>query len=92
MLNEYVNNTYIHSSLHMTYAEILEPVLYYIIGHNSCNELLNILDDEIRSSVGKCFQGRIARTINIINGYHPSIEIYVSQNEQINNIILNIKQ
>ena len=91
LLLNYSLEDYIHSVLQMKYSEILEPVLYFIINHEHKEELLKILDQEIIESQGKCLQGRISRTINILNGYHDSIKINISDNEQISNLIINLQ-
>jgi len=91
LLLNYSLEDYIHSVLQMKYSEILEPVLYFIINHEHKEELLKILDQEIIESQGKCLQGRISRTINILNGYHDSVKINISDNEQISNLIINLQ-
>jgi len=91
LLLNYSLENYIHSVLQMKYFEILEPILYFIINHEHKEELLKILDQEIIESQGKCLQGRISRTINILNGYHDSIKINISDNEQISNLIINLQ-
>jgi hypothetical protein len=67
------------------------PVLDYIDNHQNKPDLLMILQDEMMASEGKCFQGRLARLINVINGYHPSVHINISTNEQIGNIIIMLR-
>jgi len=91
LLLNYSLENYIHSVLQMKYFEILEPILYFIINHEHKEELLKILDQEITESQGKCLQGRISRTINILNGYHDSVKINISDNEQISNLIINLQ-
>ena len=92
ILLSYTYEDYIHSRLQMKYSEILEPVLYFIINNQNKDELLKILDQEIQDSKGKCLQGRISKTINILNGYHDSIKINISNNEQISNIIIKLQK
>jgi len=91
LLLNYSLENYIHSVLQMKYSEIIEPILYFIINHEHKEELLKILDQEITESQGKCLQGRISRTINILNGYHDSVKINISDNEQISNLIINLQ-
>ena len=91
MLN-YCSDEYIHSKLQLNYKEILLPVLDYIRNNTNKDELLNILCQEIQDSQGKCFQGRISRTINILNGYHECVNINISDNEQIGNLIINLQK
>jgi len=91
LLLNYSLENYIHSVLQMKYSEIIEPILYFIINHKYKEELLKILDQEIIESQGKCLQGRISRSINILNGYHDSVKINISDNEQISNLIINLQ-
>jgi len=92
ILLNYCSDEYIHSKLQLNYKEILLPVLDFIKNNRKKEELLNILFQEIQDSVGKCFQGRISRTINILNGYHECININISDNEQIGNLIVNLQK
>jgi len=92
ILLNYCTDEYIHSKLQLKYKEILLPVLDFIKNNVNEKELLNILYQEILDSQGKCFQGRISRTINILNGYHEAININISDNEQIGNLIINLRK
>ena len=91
MLN-YCADEYIHSKLQLNYKEILLPILDYIKNNVNKEELLKILCQEIQDSQDKCFQGRISRTINILNGYSEFININISDNEQIGNLIVNLQK
>jgi hypothetical protein len=42
-------------------------------------------------SLCKCFTGRISRLVNCLNGFNDNIKINISDNEQIGNIIILIK-
>jgi hypothetical protein len=50
------------------------------------------LADEMVASEGKCFQGRLSRLISVISGYHPSVNINISPNEQIGNVVIMLKR
>jgi hypothetical protein len=39
----------------------------------------------------KCFTGRISRLVDCLNGFNTNIKINISDNEQIGNIIILIK-
>jgi Leucine-rich repeat (LRR) protein len=91
LLKSYVGCDYIHSVLHLTFAEVLEPVLDYISKHPDKLELVKILADEIVASEDKCLQGRLSRLISVLAGYHPSVNINISQNEQIGNVVVMLK-
>ena len=92
ILLNYCTDEYIHSRLQLNYKEILLPVLDFIKNNVHKEELLKILYQEIQDSLGKCFQGRISRTINILNGYHECVNINISDNEQIGNLIINLQK
>jgi hypothetical protein len=91
LLKSYCNNDYVHSNIKLKFSEVALPVLDYINSHPNKQDLLQILHDEITASEHKCFQGRLSRLINVINGYHPSVHINISPNEQIGNIIIMLK-
>jgi len=91
ILLNYCKDNYIHSKLQLKYKEILLPVLDFIKNSIYKEKLLKILNQEILESEGKCLQGRISRTINILNGYSEFVNINISNNEQIGNLIINLK-
>ena len=45
----------------------------------------------MNDSLCKCFTGRISRLVNCLNGFNDNIKINISDNEQIGNIIILIK-
>ena len=45
----------------------------------------------MNDSICKCFTGRISRLVNCLNGFDDNIKINISDNEQIANIIILIK-
>jgi hypothetical protein len=92
LLKSYTISDYVHSSLKLTFGEVVAPVLDYINSHQNKQDLMKILADEIIASQDKCFQGRLSRLINVLNGYHPSVNIHISDNEQISNVIIMLKK
>src|SRR5690606_5950368 len=92
LLKSYSSSNYIHSRLQLTFSEVLVPIIHFIKNNPNQDELLKILDEEIRESEGKCFQGQLSRLINVLNGYHESVNIKISDNEQIGNIIIKLKE
>jgi len=89
---DYCKDEYNHYKLQLKYKKILLLVLDYIKNNVNKEELLNILCQKIRDSLGKCFQGSISRTINIFNGYHECVNINMSDSEQIGNLIINLRK
>lgn len=92
LLMSRAESNYIHHMLRLTYSEILAPILDYIITHENRIELEKILNDEVCESDGKCLQGQLSRLINVLSGYHEAVNIKISDNEQISNVIINLKK
>jgi len=92
ILKSYSSFDHIHSRLNLTFAEVLLPILDYINNHEDKEELTKILEEEMKASVGKCVQGRLSRLINVLSGYHEAININISDNEQIGNIVIKLKE
>ena len=91
LINIYCNDKTYHCIYFVTFADLLNYIWVRIINSEHKDELLNILNDEINSSEGLCFMGRMVRLINTLVGFYSDIEIQISDSEQISNIILSIK-
>jgi Leucine-rich repeat (LRR) protein len=94
LVKSYCNNTEIHSLLLLSFQDVLEYVWETIklFDKDNQKEIKHIMNQEMRDSVGMCFTGRISRLINCLNGFSDLVSIEISDNEQINNIILLTKQ
>jgi len=88
LLFEYSSCTEYHSILLITFKELL---CYVWILINNNDEIKKILNIEMVDSKCKCFTGRLSRLVNCLNGYSDLVEIKISDNEQISNIIIMIK-
>jgi len=94
-LIEYSNDESVHSLLLLTFAEVLWYTLQTIIKDFDSDiqkEIKTILNQDINDAECKCFTGRINRVINCLNGFSPLVSIQISENEQIGNIIVIIKE
>jgi Leucine-rich repeat (LRR) protein len=91
ILFEYINCQDIHSILNVTFAELLINVLSFIDKHKAKKEIYKVLKQEMNDTLCKCFTGRMSRLINSLNGFDDHIIINISDNEQIGNIIILIK-
>ena len=67
---------------------MLDSVWTILNNHQNKNDILNILNTEMTDSICKCFTRRISRLINCLNGYDSRINIHISQNDEILNIII----
>jgi len=81
-----------HSVYLITFEELFHYVMNRILKHNSKNEIMKILNEEIKDTICKCFTGRITRLLNVLNGFHSDISIQIGSNEQISNIIIMLKE
>jgi hypothetical protein len=66
-------------------------VLSFIDQNKFKIEIYKILEQEMNDTICKCFTGRMSRLINCLNGFDDHIVIHISNNEQIGNIIILIK-
>ncbi len=82
----------VHSLLSITFEELLISVYDFIQKHEHKEEIFAILNKEMSDSLCKCFTGRLSRLINTLNGFDENIIINISDNEQIGNICILIKE
>ena len=90
-LIEYCNDTDYHSVLLITFKELLLNIWEIIENNKNKKEIKEILNTEIQDSECKCFTGRLSRLVNCLNGFSDLVEIKISDNQQIGNIIILIK-
>jgi hypothetical protein len=94
-----------HSVLYCTFFDAFVKVwgritTYNADGHgpNGCveedvrRELFKRLDEEMSDGECKCFTGRLSRIVNVLNGFFDDIEVHISSNEQIANVILVLRE
>jgi hypothetical protein len=94
-LIEYCQDKSVHSLLFLTFSEILWFILQTIIkdfDNITQKEIKKVLNQEIADAECKCFTGRINRAINCLNGFSPLVNIQISENEQIGNVIIIVKE
>ena len=87
-LVEYCACTDVHTTLNVTFNEVLQSVWYIIQKHKDSIEIKRILNAEMSDSICKCFTGRLSRLINCINGFDDRVCIMISNNDAIGNIIV----
>ena len=91
LLFEYMEDKNIHSVIGITFNELLLNVISLITNHEYKDEILNVLNIEMDDADCKCFTGRMSRLVNCLNGYDKNVQINITDNEQIANVILQIK-
>ena len=92
ILFDYINCKDVHSTLNITFEELLLHVINRIEVNKHKSEIKNVLNVEMLDSECKCFTGRISRLINCLNGFDELVEINISENEQIGQIISLVKE
>jgi len=92
ILMEYIDDKTVHSTLSITFEELLIHVMSRIEINEHKDEIKNILNTEINDSLCKCYTGRMSRLINCLNGFDELISIHISDSEQIGQIISLIKE
>ena len=91
LLIEYQNCKDIHTSLNITFEELLLYVWNRIEQNTHKDEICRVLNIEMTDSMCKCFTGRMSRLVNCLNGFDSLIQIHIADSEQISQIILLIK-
>ena len=87
LLMEYSACADVHSTLNITFGELLIYVFNRIQSNVNSDEIKKILNIEMTDSVCKCFTGRIGRLINCLNGFDQLVQIKISDAEQIATVI-----
>jgi hypothetical protein len=91
LIDEYSKDTNYHSVLLITFKELLMYIWLLITINEHKDEIKAILNTEILDSENKCFTGRLSRLVNCLNGFTDLVKINISDNQQIANIIIIIK-
>jgi hypothetical protein len=86
----YLLDKTLHSILQVTFEEVFIRIWNRIKKNENKDEIFKILNCEILDMKNKCFTGRITKTINVLSGYYDDININISENEQLSNIIIYI--
>ena len=92
ILVDYCKETTVHSTLRITFEELLVHVFSRIETNANKKEIKSVLNAEMSDSVCKCFTGRMSRLINCLNGFDDLVSIRISDTEQIGQIIGLIKE
>jgi Leucine-rich repeat (LRR) protein len=89
-LTEYSNCTNIHTQLECTFEELLNAVFYEINSFELEKQISSKkrINEEMLDGLCMCFTGRISRLVNSLSGLSEKVSIKISENEEINNIII----
>ena len=87
-LIEYYNDKSEHSTIGLTFGDLLVPVWNRIVTHPTAkDEILSILNTELLDAECMCFTGRISRLVNCLNGFYDDIVVRIDESSQIGNIV-----
>ena len=89
IITEYMDCNDIHSMLNITFKELFIAVVIEMdkLSPDLQIEIQKRLNEEMQDSECKCFTGRISRLVNCLSGYSDKVNIQITENEEINNII-----
>lgn len=87
---EYCDSNEIHSVLNVTYRDVAERIISWLYRQpvETWNEVIKILESEIKASNGKCFTGKLSRLVSCLDGFHPDVRISIATSDQISNRVL----
>jgi hypothetical protein len=91
LLFEYIEDKTIHSTLLITFEELLLHTMSVINKDEHADEILKIMNIELDDSLCKCYTGRMSRIINCLNGFSDLVQVQISESEQIGQIISIVK-
>ncbi len=92
-LFEYMGSTEEHSTLNITFGDLLKKVIGRIEKNDGKvrKDLYQRLNEEMADSECKCFTGRLSRLVNVLVGFFDDIRIEISGAEQISVVIALVK-
>jgi hypothetical protein len=92
LLKSYCESEDVHSTLFVTYKDIAERVFGWLNKQDNevYNEVINVLEKELKASESVCFTGRLGRLVSALDGFHPGVRVNISTSDQISNRVLKV--
>lgn len=91
LIFNYIEDTQVHVTIGVTFAEVFRSVVSIISRHERGKEILGVLDMEMQDANCMCFTGRISRLVNTLNGFDDNIVVSISDAEEIGNVIAQMR-
>ncbi len=73
------------------YCELFVNIWSIIREHPERKGIIEVMNQEMIDSIGKCFVGRISRLVNCLNGFDSRVVIEIDIKDQISNILAAIQ-
>jgi hypothetical protein len=89
---EYTRVPDIHSQLNVTFLEALRYVWSVIRQHKETVEIKRVMDQEMKDSICRCFNGRLSKLVNCLNGFDDRVMVKISDQQELANLIIGIRQ
>lgn len=94
IVNQFNHEVYFSDNMNkdIAYVDIFKKVWKRIIDNNENKvELIRILNEQLRDSIGRCITGKMSRLISVLSGFYDDMEMNVSDQEFLINLVINIK-
>ena len=87
---------FLYVSCFVTFFTFEELLIAVFIEINTFSDeiqksILQVMNTEMSDSICKCFTGRLSRLVNCLSGFSDKVNITISNNEEISNIIITLK-
>ncbi len=92
LLKRYCECEDVHSTLFVTYKDVAERVFGWLNKQDNeiYNEVINVLEKELKASENVCFTGRLGRLVSALDGFHTGVRVNISTSDQISNRVLKV--
>ena len=91
LIRQYTESTAIHSKFHVTFEHLFVHVYSLLLKSDYCEEISKILSVEIVNAEKMCLTGILGRLVSCLVGYVDGVDILISDNDQLSNVILQTK-
>jgi hypothetical protein len=92
LIDKYTSSTDLVIELNVSFMDVLIAVWNRIVTNPNAVEIKKMLNVEMTDSIEMCFTGQISRLVNCLSGFDELVEVKISDNEQIANIISMIEK
>ncbi len=91
LLIQYSESESLIIEMNLCFLDVLTAVWNRIVVNENATEIKSVLNSEMKDTECKCFTGKISRLVNCLSGIDELVEIKISENEQIGNVISTVR-